>query len=68
MGAGDSFTAGLLDGLRRADLLGGSQHDALAAIDEPTLTGVLDEAGRVAAITCSRPGADLPTRAELDGR
>ena len=68
VGAGDSFTAGLLDGLRGADLLGGARHHALAAIDEPTLTGVLDEAGRVAAITCSRPGADLPTRAELDAR
>ncbi len=66
VGAGDSFTAGLLHSLSRADLLGGSQREALAAVDETTLTGVLAEAGRVAAITCSRPGADPPTRAELD--
>ncbi len=66
VGAGDSFTAGLLDGLGRADLLGGANRAALAAVDESTLKSVLDEAGRIAAITCSRPGADPPTRAELD--
>jgi fructokinase len=67
VGAGDSFTSGLLDGLRRADLLGFARHDALAAIDEATLLEVVDEAARVAAITCSRPGADPPTLAEMDG-
>ena len=66
VGAGDSFTAGLLDGLAGADLLGGGRRAALAAVDEATLTSVVDEAGRVAAITCSRPGTDPPTRAELD--
>ena len=67
VGAGDSFTAGLLDGLVRADLLGADRREALAAVDEATLGAVLDEASRVAAITCSRPGTDPPTRAELDG-
>ncbi len=66
VGAGDSFTAGLLDGLAGADLLGGDRPEALAAVNEATLRSVLDEAGRVAAITCSRPGTDPPTRAELD--
>lgn len=66
VGAGDSFTAGLLDGLRRADLIGGARHDALAAIDEATLVSVVDAAALVAAITCSRPGADPPTRVEVD--
>ena len=66
VGAGDSFTSGLLDGLRRADLIGGSRRDALAAIDESTLVSVVDAAALVAAITCSRPGADPPTRAEVD--
>jgi fructokinase len=66
VGAGDSFTSGLLDGLRRADLIGGQRRDALAAVDEATLVSVLDEASLVAAITCSRPGANPPTRAELD--
>jgi len=66
VGAGDSFTSGLLDGLRRADLIGGSRRDALAEVDESTLVSVVDEAALVAAITCSRPGADPPTRAEVD--
>lgn len=66
VGAGDSFTSGLLDGLRRADLIGGPRRDALATVDESTLVSVVDDAALVAAITCSRPGADPPTRAEVD--
>jgi fructokinase len=66
VGAGDSFTSGLLDGLRRADLIGGARRAALASVDESTLVSVLDAAALVAAITCSRPGADPPTRAEVD--
>ena len=66
VGAGDSFTSGLLDGLHRADLVGGARRDALAAIDEATLVSVVDAAALIAAITCSRPGADPPTRAEVD--
>ena len=66
VGAGDSFTSGLLDGLHRADLVGGARRDALAAIDEATLRSVVDAAALIAAITCSRPGADPPTRAEVD--
>jgi fructokinase len=66
VGAGDSFTSGLLDGLRRADLIGGPRREALADIDEATLVSVLDEAALIAGITCSRPGADPPTRAEVN--
>ncbi|MGZ6761595.1 MAG: carbohydrate kinase family protein [Gaiellaceae bacterium] len=66
VGAGDSFTSGLLDGLHRADLVSGARRDALAAIDEATLGSVVDAAALIAAITCSRPGADPPTRAEVD--
>jgi fructokinase len=66
VGAGDSFTAGLLHGLGRADLLGGTRRDGLAAIDEATLTSVVDTAASIAAITCSRPGADPPTHDELE--
>jgi fructokinase len=66
VGAGDSFTSGLLDGLRRADLVGGDRRDALATTDESTLVSILDRAAMVAAITCSRPGADPPTCAEVD--
>ena len=66
VGAGDSFTAGLLDGLRRADLVGGARREALARIDESSLISVLDEASLIASITCSRPGADPPTWAEVE--
>lgn len=66
VGAGDSFTAGLLHGLHRADLLGGSRGDALAGIDEATLVTVVDTAAVIAAITCSRPGSDPPTRDEVE--
>jgi fructokinase len=66
VGAGDSFTSGLLDGLHRADLIGGARRDALATIDEATLGSVVDAAALIAAITCSRPGADPPTRAQVD--
>ncbi|WP_448073623.1 carbohydrate kinase family protein [Georgenia yuyongxinii] len=66
VGAGDSFSSGLLDGLRRADLLGGPRREALAQIDHATLLSIVDAAAMVAAITCSRPGADPPTRAEVD--
>jgi fructokinase len=66
VGAGDSFTSGLLDGLRRADLIGGSRRESLAAIDESSVISVLDTASLIAGITCSRPGADPPTRAEVE--
>lgn len=66
VGAGDSFTSGLLDGLRRAELIGAARREALAAIDEATLEHVVDAAAQIAAITCSRPGADPPTRAQVD--
>jgi fructokinase len=66
VGAGDAYMSGLLDGLRLADLLGGRRRDALANVDESRLITVLDRAGVVAAITCSRLGADPPTHLEVD--
>lgn len=66
VGAGDSFTSGLLDGLARAGLIGAERREALAAIDESTVVSILERAAAVAAIACSRPGADPPWRSELD--
>lgn len=68
VGAGDSFTAGLLDGLWTAGLLGADHRAGLAQIDAATLQRVLDQAARIAAITVSREGANPPTRAELTAR
>jgi fructokinase len=64
VGAGDAYTSGLLDALARRDLLAPA---SLAAVGgAATLAGVLDDASRIAGITCSRAGANPPTRCELD--
>ena len=64
VGAGDAFMSGLLDALARRGLL---TPDRLAApSDAATLAGVLADAALIAGITCSRPGADPPRRAEAD--
>lgn len=60
VGAGDAFTSGLLDALARRGLL-----TPTAAFDAATLAELLDDAARVAAITCSRAGANPPWRSEL---
>lgn len=60
VGAGDAFTAGMLDALRRRGLL-----DRPGAMDLGDLDGVLTDASVVAALTCARPGADPPTAAEV---
>jgi fructokinase len=65
VGAGDACMAALLAGLHRRDLLGGARRDALRAMDAATLGELADEAVLAAAITCTRPGADPPTAADL---
>lgn len=65
VGAGDTFSAALLAGLRRLGLLGAAARPALGVIDAEALDDVLDDAALAAAITCSRRGADPPTTAEL---
>ncbi len=62
VGAGDTFTAGLLTALRSARLL---DKKKLAAISEADLGAALTFAARAAAVTCSRPGADPPWAKEL---
>ncbi|WP_214366908.1 carbohydrate kinase family protein [Pseudonocardia sp. H11422] len=64
-GAGDAFSAGLLAGLHRRGLLGGGRRRALATLPALALADLLDEAALVAAVTCTRRGADSPTAAEL---
>nr|WP_123920078.1 carbohydrate kinase [Georgenia muralis] len=68
VGAGDSYMAGILDGLWAAGLLGAHRREALRAIDADTVTRVLRAAATIAAITVSRAGANPPTRAELTAR
>jgi fructokinase len=65
VGAGDACMAALLAGLHRRDLLGAGRRAALQAVDAATFTDLADEAVLAAAITCTRPGADPPTAADL---
>jgi fructokinase len=61
IGAGDAFGGALLHWLFRAGKLGGR-----LVLSRADLTAALRHANRVAAITCSRPGADPPYLAELE--
>jgi len=62
VGAGDSFAAGLFSGLVRTGTLSSA---ALAELADEQLTALLDDAALVAALACTRPGADPPTAAQL---
>ncbi len=62
VGAGDTFQAGLLVRLAELDRL---THDGLESLTEADLADALAFAGRAAAITCTRAGADPPRRGEL---
>lgn len=63
VGAGDAFTAALLASLDDRDLL---DRTALERATPEVVTAVLERAARAASLTCTRPGADPPARAELD--
>ncbi len=64
VGAGDAFTAGLLDALDRRGLLSPERLRNAPAV---ALGPAVDYAARVAALTCGRPGADPPWAHELRG-
>ncbi len=66
VGAGDAFTAGLLDALARIDALGSDPGARLSRVTDDQWVAALDHANAVAAITCGRRGADPPTAAEVD--
>jgi fructokinase len=62
VGAGDAFTSGLLDAALEHGVLAPA---ALAELDDATASALLEHASLVAAVTCSRAGANPPRRAEL---
>lgn len=62
VGAGDAFLGGLYAALADGGRL---DRDALADLQPDDLAAALRYAARVAAITCTRTGADPPTRAEV---
>ncbi|WP_298819324.1 carbohydrate kinase [uncultured Roseibium sp.] len=63
VGAGDTFQAALLAGLKE---LGATNRSALAALDEGQLKRLVEFAVQAAAVTCARRGANLPRKAELE--
>ncbi len=65
IGAGDSFMAGLIDGLRTHGLLGADHRAALGEIDVATTTEIIARATLCASITVSRSGANPPTLADV---
>ncbi|TFV73959.1 carbohydrate kinase [Blastococcus sp. CT_GayMR20] len=62
VGAGDSLAAGFLTGLLDAGVTG---RPALEALSDDRVMELVDDAVLVAALNCTRVGADPPTRAEL---
>jgi fructokinase len=62
VGAGDSYQAALLAGLAE---MGCAEPDAIDALSGDALSRLLDFAGKAAAYTCGRRGADLPHRGDI---
>jgi fructokinase len=57
IGAGDAFTAGMLNGLARRGVHAPAR---VAALPDEVLAEVLDEAVLISSVTCERAGADPP--------
>ncbi|OLE28499.1 MAG: carbohydrate kinase [Catenulispora sp. 13_1_20CM_3_70_7] len=62
VGAGDAFTAGLLDALLRQGL---QRPDLVRRSSPAVLSAALDNAILISALTCERVGADPPTSEDL---
>lgn len=62
VGAGDAFQAALLHGLASLGLASAAK---LADVTDAGMLRLLAYAGRAAAVTCSRRGADLPNASEV---
>ena len=65
VGAGDSFTGGIIDALWELGLTGAGARDALHGIDEASVAAILDRASAVSDVTVSRAGANPPWKHEL---
>ena len=65
VGAGDAFVSALLAALYDRDLLGAPRRERLRRLSATMLAEIVDQAILASAITCTRRGADPPTRAEL---
>ncbi|WP_213816491.1 PfkB family carbohydrate kinase [Glaciihabitans sp. dw_435] len=65
VGAGDSFMSAIIAGLTFTQTLGAAARPKLPFLGEKTVRDLVTFAGRAAAITCSRAGANPPRLAEL---
>lgn len=65
VGAGDTFSAGLIDGLSYAGLLGGANRATLQALSSGAAKAIMEHAARLAAVTVARAGANTPWRDEV---
>jgi len=65
IGAGDAFLSGLLAAIADRGLLGTTAQATLSALTDDVVEQVMSFATVVAALTCTRSGANPPTRAEL---
>lgn len=65
VGAGDAFTGALMTTLAEMGVRGPAE-DALAGLDDEGWRSALERAAAAAALNCTRPGADPPTRDELE--
>jgi fructokinase len=66
VGAGDTFMAALIDGLLGEGAFGVRARNVLDSLGEERLSSLLERSALAASVTVSRPGADPPTRAELE--
>lgn len=66
VGAGDTFSGVLLDALLGSGVGGPGAADAIRALSDRDVLEAVTTAGIGAAVNVSRPGADPPSRAELD--
>lgn len=65
IGAGDTVTAAVVDALWGLGVVGEGARERLLTLGATRWTAVLAHAGKAAALTVSRPGADPPRRSEL---
>jgi fructokinase len=65
IGAGDTFSAAVIDGLWSLGLLGAENRGGLDGLELAQWRRVIEYAVLVAGIVVSRPGADPPYRDEL---
>ena len=65
VGAGDTFTGALVDGLLRAGLAGACARDRLRAVPTALTRELLQRCAAAAAVTVSRRGANPPHATEL---